>query len=41
MNAHVQNGYTPLHFAAERGDKEMGEMLVAKGADVNSTNKVT
>lgn len=33
VNARDQNGYTPLHHAAARGDNEMIEYLVSKGAD--------
>ena len=27
---------TPLHYAAERGFKEIAKLLIAKGADVNA-----
>ena len=30
---------TPLHIATREGDKEIVELLIAKGADVNSLNK--
>ena len=30
---------TPLHFAATEGQKEITQILVTKGADVNATNK--
>ena len=36
MNARDFNGYTPLHFAAARGDNEMIKYLVSKGADVKA-----
>ena len=29
---------TPLHFAAIYNSKEMGELLLSKGADVNKEN---
>ena len=29
-------GRTPLHYAAWRGQREMAELLIAKGADLNS-----
>jgi len=34
VNARDFNGYTPLHHAAARGDNEMIEYLISKGADV-------
>lgn len=33
VNQRDQNGYTPLHHAAARGDNEMIQYLVSKGAD--------
>lgn len=33
VNARDNNGYTPLHHAAARGDNEMIQYLVSKGAD--------
>ena len=33
VNQRDQNGYTPLHHAAARGDNEMILYLVSKGAD--------
>ena len=27
---------TPLHFAAEKNSKEVGELLISKGADINA-----
>jgi ankyrin repeat protein len=36
VNARDNDGYTPLHHAAARGDNEMIEYLVSKGADVTS-----
>ena len=35
MNAKEQDGYTPLHLA-RRGHKEIVELLIAAGADVNA-----
>ena len=32
-------GITPLHWAAWRGRKEIAELLIAKGADLNTKNK--
>jgi ankyrin repeat protein len=36
VNERDAQGYTPLHFAAARGDNEMIEYLVSKGADVKA-----
>jgi uncharacterized protein len=36
VNIRDQNGYTPLHNAAARGDNEMILYLVSKGADVKA-----
>lgn len=36
VNAKDTWGYTPLHLAAERGDKEVAEYLILKGADMNA-----
>lgn len=36
VNARDFNGYTPLHNAAARGDNEMINYLVSKGADVKA-----
>ncbi|MHC5718709.1 MAG: ankyrin repeat domain-containing protein, partial [Nostoc sp.] len=32
------NNDTPLHLAAEKGHKDIVELLIAKGADVHSRN---
>ncbi len=36
VNARDNDGYTPLHHAAARGDNEMIEYLVSRGADVTA-----
>jgi len=28
--------YTPLHYAAWNNSKEIGELLISKGADINA-----
>ena len=38
--AHGQGGITPLHAAAVGGRKEIAELLIAEGADVNVKNIV-
>ena len=38
MNAKNDAGFTPLHFAAYEGHKEVAELLIANGADVNAKN---
>lgn len=37
----LQNGWTPLHWAAEAGHKNIVEVLVAKGSDVNAVDSVS
>ena len=32
----TKKNYTPLHFAAEKNSKEIGEILISKGADINA-----
>jgi ankyrin repeat protein len=39
VNARDQNGYTPLHHAAARGDNALIEYLVSKGADVTLVSR--
>jgi ankyrin repeat protein len=39
VNARDNNGYTPLHHAAARGDNEMILYLVAHGADVKAVSR--
>lgn len=36
VNARDDGGFTPLHFAAARGDHEMMRYLVSKGADIKA-----
>jgi uncharacterized protein len=36
VNARDHNGYTPLHHAAARGDNELIQYLVSRGADVKA-----
>ena len=36
VNAPNTHGWTALYFAASRGQKEVSELLIAKGADVNT-----
>ena len=36
MDAKAGGGMTPLHYAALDGYKEVAELLIAKGADVNA-----
>ena len=35
----IRAGVTPLHFAADRGHKEVVQLLISKGADVNACTK--
>jgi ankyrin repeat protein len=39
VNQRDQNGMTPLHHAASRGDNEMILYLVSKGADVKAVSR--
>jgi len=34
-----KGGFTPLHWAAHHGHKEIAELLIANGADVNAKNE--
>ena len=38
LEAKSENEKTPLHFAAQIGNKEIVEFLIGKGADVNAKN---
>ena len=40
MNAKDKGDWTPLHEAAAGGHKEVAELLIAKGANVNATMKL-
>ena len=35
----IESGSTPLHFATFKGHKEIAELLIAKGADLNAKDK--
>ncbi len=39
VNAKDDDGWTPLHGAAQGGHKEIAEILIANGADVNAKNE--
>lgn len=39
VNARDGNGYTPLHHAASRGDNELIQYLLGKGADVMAVSR--
>ncbi|HEX6050555.1 MAG TPA: ankyrin repeat domain-containing protein [Gemmatimonadaceae bacterium] len=39
VNARDHNGYNPIHHAAARGDNELIEYLVSKGADVKAVSR--
>ncbi|MBI3567231.1 MAG: ankyrin repeat domain-containing protein [Gemmatimonadetes bacterium] len=39
VNARDHNGYTPLHHAAARGDNQLIEYLISKGADVHALSR--
>jgi ankyrin repeat protein len=39
VNARDDQGFTPLHFAAARGDREMILYLVEKGADPKAVSR--
>lgn len=35
----TEDGYTPLHFAVKNMQKDIAELLIQKGADVNAKDK--
>jgi ankyrin repeat protein len=35
-----QDGWTPLHIAAEYNNVDVVRILIEKGADINASNKV-
>ena len=37
----VQDGYTPLHCAAQKGHIEIASLLISNGADIHSKEKVS
>ena len=39
INSKDENGMTPLHLAVQHGQKEITELLIAKGADLNAKTK--
>jgi ankyrin repeat protein len=39
VNSRDHNGYSPLHHAAARGDNQLIEYLVSKGADVKAVSR--
>ena len=39
VNAKDKHGYTPLHNAALEGHKEVAELLIQNGADVNAKSE--
>ena len=41
VDAKTDDGRTPLHFAAFKSHKEIAELLLANGADVNAKAKRT
>ena len=41
VNAKDDNGWTPLHWAALSGHKEVSEYLITMGADVNAAETVS
>src|SRR5262245_27602057 len=40
VNSPRGDGMTALHFAAERGDAEMAEMLISAGANVGAVTRI-
>ncbi len=40
MSAMVQSCYTPLHMAVHNGKLDFVKLMISRGADVNTCNKV-
>ena len=40
MNFRNQQGFTPLHVAAQKGHNKVAELLIAKGANVNTSGRL-
>ncbi len=40
MNEKNDGGFTPLHAAALNGHKEIAELLIEKGADLNAKDGI-
>jgi ankyrin repeat protein len=36
VDAETEDKWTPLHFAAQKGQRNIAEVLIEKGADVNA-----
>jgi len=41
LTAALQDGWTALHTACEHGHAAVAELLIARGADVSATSKVS
>ena len=39
VNAKTSKGWTPLHYAAQRGQKEVANLLFTRGADANAQDE--
>ena len=39
VNANIENGYTALMYAAEKGYLEIAKLLIENGSDANATNR--
>ena len=37
---HAQNGWTPLHMAANKGHVEIAQLMMEKSANIEATDKV-
>jgi len=40
VNAKDKNNYSPLHYAASLGHKEIGKLLIEKGSEINSKDYI-